>query len=66
MKKYSTPEKERKVFAVAMLIILLLMLAGMILTVCGVFDEPAWKPAEEYPMANQHITWTWAGRRAGR
>ncbi len=57
MKKYSTPEKERKVFAVVMLIVLLLMLAGMIMTVCGVFDEPEWKPAAEYPLVNQKISW---------
>ena len=64
--KYSTQEKERKGFAIVMLIILLVLLVGMILTVCGVFDDPGWQPVEEYPIANQHITWTWAGRRAGK
>lgn len=61
--KYSTKQKEMKVFAAVMCVIMLALVALMVLTICGVFDEPAWKPAAEYPMANQHITWTWAGRR---
>ena len=55
-------EKESKVFAVFALIVLLMLVALCVLQLCGMFDEPLWKPAVEYPMVNQHITWTWAGR----
>ena len=60
--KYTKREKESKVFAIVCLVILLIMTAGMIMDLCGVFDPPIWAPAAEYPMANQHITSTWAGR----
>ncbi len=53
--KYSTKEKEKKVFAVIAAIIFLAMVALMILEIAGVFDEPAWQPVAEYPFANQHI-----------
>ena len=57
MKKYSTIEKERKVFAVVMAIICLLLITWMVLEICGVFDGPVWKPDEAIPMANAHISW---------
>lgn len=53
--KYSTKEKEKKVFAVIAAIIFLAMVALLILEIAGVFDEPAWKPVAEYPFVNQHI-----------
>ena len=61
--KYSTKQKEMKVFAAVMVLIMVALIVMMVLTICGVFDEPAWKPVAEYPIANQHITWSWAGRK---
>ena len=59
-KQYIKREKESKVFAVFALIVLLMLVALCVLQLCGMFDEPLWKPA--YPMANQHIEWTYAGK----
>lgn len=60
MKKYSTREKEKKVFAIVMLIILTIALVVVIIEGCGLLAGPDWKPAAEYPFANQKITWTYA------
>ena len=57
MKKYSTIERERKVFAAVMAIICLLLITWMVLEICGVFDGPVWKPDTEYPLANSNISW---------
>ena len=59
---YSTNEKEKKAFRMFMVIFLIVVITAAVLTICGVFDEPAWKPVSSYPMTNQHITWTYAGR----
>lgn len=53
--KYSTREKEKKVFAVIAAIIFIAMVTVFALEIAGVFDEPAWKPVAEYPFTNQHI-----------
>ena len=60
--KYNTQEKEKKAFLIVMITFLIIMAVAAVLQICGVFDEPAWKPVATYPMANQHIEWTWAGR----
>lgn len=57
MGKYTRHDNESKVFAVVALFVLLCLLALVILQVCGVFDEPLWRPVAEYPMANAHISW---------
>lgn len=52
--------KECKIFALVMVIILILIMTAGILDMCGVFDrpeEPIWKPNVIYPMANAHISW---------
>lgn len=59
---YNTNENERKVFAVFVVIFLAVVITAAVLLICGVFDEPAWKPVASYPMTNQHIVWTYAGR----
>ena len=56
-KNYSTIERERKVFAIVMAIIIVLLLALFTMEACGVFDAYIWKPIEEYPLANANISW---------
>ena len=57
MKKYSTIEKERKVFAAVMLAIMVILVTWFVLEACGVFAGPTAKPDRVYPMANAHISW---------
>ena len=61
MKKKSAYDfqKESKIFAVVMLIILVLIMTAGVLSVCGVFDSniPEWRPDGIYPMANANISW---------
>lgn len=57
MRKYSTIDKERKVFAAVMIIIILLLITWMVLEICGVFDAPVWKPDKVYPLANANVSW---------
>ena len=61
-KHYIKREKESKVFAVFALIVLLMLVALIILQLCGMFDEPLWKPNISYPMVNTNVSWqqTWA------
>lgn len=61
-KHYNRYEKENKGFIITAVIVLVLLAVLMILTVCGVIDDMTWKPDVVYPMANQHIEWTYAGR----
>lgn len=60
--KYTKREKESKAFAIVCLVILLILLAAVILDLCGVFDPPMWAPVAEYPFCNKHIVFTAAGR----
>ncbi len=58
-RKYTTYEKERKVFATIMLLILVIILAWGVFEVVAMNNQaPAW-PGEvkEYPMANAKIGW---------
>lgn len=61
-KHYTKETGNSKVFAVFACVIMLAMVALIVLQLCGMFDEPLWKPVAEYPMANAHISWeqTWA------
>ena len=61
-KNYIKPEKESKVLTFVLAVILLGLIVFTVLTLMGLYEEPLWKPDISYPMANQHITWTWAGR----
>ena len=52
--------KECKIFALVMVIILILIMTAGILDICGVFkktEEQEWQPTEIYPMANANISW---------
>ena len=58
-RKYTTYEKERKVFATIMLLILVIILAWGVFEVVTMNNQaPEW-PGEvkEYPMANAKISW---------
>ena len=58
-RKYTTYEKERKVFATIMLLILVIILAWGVFEVVAMNTQaPAW-PGEvkEYPMANANVSW---------
>ena len=56
-RKYNTIDKERKVFAAVMIIIIIALLTLFTLEACGVFDRNVWKPAQEFPIANANISW---------
>ena len=56
-RKYNTIDKERKVFAAVMIIIIIALLTLFTLEACGVFDRNVWKPVEEFPIANANISW---------
>lgn len=53
--KYIRHDKESKVFVFVCVVIMLILIASMILDLCGVFDRPVWVPVAEYPFTNQHI-----------
>ena len=61
-KHYIKREKESKVFAIVSLVVLLIIIAWFALDSAGMFDEPLWKPAAEYPLVNANVSWvqTWA------
>ena len=53
-------KKERRIFALVMLIVLALIMTVGIMDACGVFyrsEEPEWKPTVVYPMTNANISW---------
>ena len=54
---YNTTDKEKKVFVVIMAFIVLMILALIVLELCGMFDEPLWKPDAVFPMANANVSW---------
>lgn len=56
-RKYSTAEKERKVFAAVMLAIMVILVTWFVLEACGVIAGPTAEPDGVYPMANAHISW---------
>ena len=57
MKKYSTDERERKVFAVMMGLVLLIIIVWGALELGEAKSEQGWQPDVVYPMANAHISW---------
>ena len=60
MKKQYDFQKERKIFALVMFIVLALIMLAGVLEVYGVFrnqEEPEWKPTVIYPMVNANISW---------
>ena len=54
------PVKERKKFAIVMLVILLMIVAvGVweLIQIRTARAQSAWMPVVEYPMANAHVSW---------
>ena len=41
----------------------MILIAMIVLEVCGMFEEPLWKPDTEFPIVNTHVSWmqTWYG-----
>ena len=56
-KHYIKRDKESKVFAAVACLIVLALIAMIILQLCGMFDEPLWKPDMEFPLANANVSW---------
>lgn len=57
--KYIRQDKESKVFAIVVIILLVAMIVVFVLSIVG---EPVWKPLTSYPMANKYIQYKgWIG-----
>ena len=56
-KNYIRKNRGSKAFAVVALIVIMILIAMIVLEVCGMFEEPLWKPDISYPMANKHVEW---------
>ena len=61
MSKYTIKRRDRKV-PIFMSILIAVIIGFGIADVCGVFDGPV-EPDAVYEMCNQHIEWTYAGKR---
>ena len=48
-------QKFGKIFITVMIVLLIVIIAFGVLSVCGVFDVPEWKYTVSYPMTNIHI-----------
>ena len=57
IRKYSTFEKERKVFAAVMLVILACLVALFVLELTGEFERQEYQHQTEYPIANANVSW---------
>ena len=62
-KNYIRKDKGSKVFAAVALIVIMMLIAMIVLELCGMFEEPLWKPDTEFPIVNTHVSWlqTWYG-----
>ena len=62
-KHYNRPSTGSKVFAAVALLVIMILIAMIVLEVCGMFEEPLWKPDAEFPIVNTHVSWlqTWYG-----
>lgn len=62
-KNYIRKDKGSKVFAAVALIVIMILIAMIVLELCGMFEEPLWKPDVEHPIVNTHVSWmqTWHG-----
>jgi len=52
--------KERRIFAIVMMVILLMIVAigvGSSFQIRAARAQSAWMPVVEYPMANANVTW---------
>ena len=62
-KNYIRKNRGSKAFAVVALIVIMILIAMIVMEVCGMFEEPLWKPDVEFPIVNTHVSWmqTWYG-----
>ena len=60
-KNYIRKDKGSKVFAAVALVVIMILIAMIVLELCGMFEEPLWKPDTEFPIVNTHVSWlqTW-------
>lgn len=56
-KQYTRNNGNSKGFAVIAVIIMLAMVALIVLQLCGMFEEPLWKPDISYPLVNSQVSW---------
>lgn len=56
-RKYNGIDRERKIFAAVMTVVLAALMILFVLEICGALDPVVWKPAAEYPIANANIGW---------
>ena len=56
-RRYDGIDRERKIFAAVMMVVLVALMILFVLEICGALDPVVWKPAAEYPMANANIGW---------
>ena len=56
-RRYEGIDRERKIFAVVMTVVLTALMILFVLEICWALDPVVWKPAAEYPMANANIGW---------
>ena len=56
-KNNNTFERERKVFAIVMAVILACIVALFILEITGEFDKEEYQHQVEYPLANANVNW---------
>ena len=54
---YSTKEKWMLVLISILMLAAVMLAALAVMEICGMFDEPVWKPATEHPITNAHIGW---------
>lgn len=62
-KHYTRQSKGSKAFAVVALFVIMVLIAMIVLEMCGMFEEPLWQPDAEFPIVNTHVSWlqTWYG-----
>ena len=56
-RKYNGIDRERKIFAAVMTVVLAVLMILFVLEICGALDPVVWKPSAEYPIANANIGW---------
>lgn len=56
-KNNNTFERERKIFAAVMLVLLACIVALFILEITGEFDKEEYQHQVEYPLANANVNW---------
>ena len=56
-KHYNRYEAQSKTPTAIAIVLALIAIIGWVLMLCGMFDEPLWKPDIEIPMVNTNVSW---------